>query len=89
MLLMPEVSKTFHGGAVSENSVPFHESPLVGPVLSHTNPVMYALYMFKYDFNMCAHKSTHRPSDIFSAVTTITIVCTFHVPSLLLHVATL
>lgn len=31
MLLMPEVSKTFHASTVSENSVPFHESPLVGP----------------------------------------------------------
>lgn len=34
--------QTFHAGTVSENSVPFHECPLVGLNLSHTNPVMYA-----------------------------------------------
>jgi len=60
MLLIPEVSKAFHAGTVSKTSVPFHESPLVGPILSHTNPVMYAVYMLKNNFNMSSHKNTHR-----------------------------
>jgi hypothetical protein len=65
MLLMPEVSKTFHAGMVYENSVPFHESPLVDPILRYKNPVMYALYMLKNDFNMCFHKSIHRQEIYF------------------------
>ena len=60
MLLMPEVSKTFHAGTVSGNSVPFHEGPILGHILSHINPAMYALYMLKNVFNMCCHKSIHR-----------------------------